>query len=124
MPAARMSMTVVLAVVWAVAGIAIAPHAFEARNLLAGQDDPIALANHAVARSLDAKMAAREIDAALAADDADLARSFLDLARETNVPVDPQLAERVERANAGAATTVRCLGDVARGGVTDPANGG
>src|SRR5262245_8551632 len=121
MPAVRMSMAVVLAVGWAVAGIAIAPRAFEARNLLAGQDDPIALADHAVARSLDAKMAAREIDAALAADDADLARSFLDLARETNVPVDPQLAERVERANAGAATTVRSLGNFARGVVTGEA---
>jgi hypothetical protein len=121
MPAVRMSMAVVLAVGWAVAGIAIAPRAFEARNLLAGQDDPIALADHVVARSLDAKMAAREIDAALAADDADLARSFLDLARETNVPVDPQLAERVERANAGAATTVRSLGNFARGVVTGEA---
>jgi len=121
MVAARIRMAVVLAVVWAIAGTAIAPRAFEARNLLAGQDDPIALADHAVARLLDARIAAREIDAALAVDDADLARSFLDLARATNVPVDPELAERVERANASAATTVRSLGSFARGVLTGEA---
>ncbi len=121
MVAARIRMAVVLAVVWAIAGTAIAPRAFEARNLLAGQDDPIALEDHAVARLLDARIAAREIDAALAVDDADLARSFLDLARATNVPVDPELAERVERANASAATTVRSFGSFARGVLTGEA---
>src|SRR6266404_8998714 len=121
MVAVRIRMAVVLAVVWAIAGTAIAPRAFEARNLLAGQDDPIALADHAVARLLDARIAAREIDAALAVDDADLARSFLDLARATNVPVDPELAERVERANASAATTVRSFGSFARGVLTGEA---
>jgi hypothetical protein len=121
MLAARTSMAVLLAVVWAVAGIAIAPRAIEAGNLLARQDDPIALADHAVARSLNAQVAAGEIDAALAVDDADLARSFLELARETNIPVDPELAERVERANAGAAATVRSLENFARGVVTGEA---
>ena len=121
MVAVRIRMAVVLAVVWAIAGTAIAPRAFEARNLLAGQDDPIALEDHAVARLLDARIAAREIDAALAVDDADLARSFLDLARATNVPVDPELAERVERANASAATTVRSFGSFARGVLTGEA---
>lgn len=121
MLAARINMAVLLAVVWAVAGIAIAPRAFEAGNLLAGQHDPIAVADHAVARSLDAETAAREIDAALAADDVDLARSFLELARETNIPVDPELAERVERASAGAAATVRSLENFARGVVTGKA---
>jgi hypothetical protein len=121
MLAARTSMAVLLAVVWAVAGIAIAPRAIEAGNLLARQDDPIALADHAAARSLNAQVAAGEIEAALAADDADLARSFLELARETNIPVDPELAERVERANAGAAATVRSLENFARGVVTGEA---
>src|SRR5260370_26132270 len=117
----RIRLPLVRAVGWRIAGTAIAPRAFEARNLLAGQDDPIALADHAVARLLDARIAAREIDAALAVDDADLARSFLDLARATNVPVDPELAERVERANASAATTVRSLGSFARGVLTGEA---
>src|SRR5262249_4004556 len=117
MLAARMSMAVLLAVVWAVAGIAIAPRAFEAQILLAGQDDPIALADHAVARSLDARTAAREIEAALAGDDANLARSVLELACEPNIQVDPQLAERVERGDDGSAATVPPLENFTRGGV-------
>ena len=124
MLAARVSVAVVLALVWAAAGIVIAPRAFEAQSLLDRQDDPIGLADHAIARLLDARTAAREIDAALAADDAHLARSFLDLARETNVPVDPELAERVEGANASAATTVRSLGSFARGVATGEAEDG
>ena len=124
MLAARLIVAVVLALVWAAAGIVIAPRAFEAQSLLDRQDDPIGLADHAVARLLDARTAAREIDAALAADDAHLARSFLDLARETNVPVDPELAERVEGANASAATTVRSLGSFARGVATGEAEDG
>ena len=124
MLAARVIVAVVLAVLWAAAGIVIAPRAFEAQSLLDRQDDPIGLADHAVARLLDARTAAREIDAALAADDAHLARSFLDLARETNVLVDPELAERVEGANASAATTVRSLGSFARGVATGEAEDG
>src|SRR5262249_9431799 len=79
------------------------------------QDDPAALADQAVARSFDAAVAAREIDAALAADDPDLAMSFLALARERDLPIDPALAERVERANAGVAIAARSLGSFARG---------
>src|SRR5262249_58467178 len=41
--------------------------------------------------------------------------SFLDLARERNLPVDPALAEKVERANAGIATAARVVGSFARG---------
>ena len=124
MLAARLIVAVVLALVWAAAGIVIAPRAFEAQSLLDRQDDPIGLADHAIARLLDTRTAAREIDADLAADDAHLARSFLDLARETNVPVDPELAERVEGANASAATTVRSLGSFARGVATGEAEDG
>jgi hypothetical protein len=118
----RIALPLVLAVGSALAALAVAPHAFEAQLLLAAQDDPAALADHAIARSFDATVAAREIDAALAANDADLARSFLDLARERNVPIDPALAEKVELANAGAATAARSLGSFARGLVTGEAD--
>jgi len=113
--AARIAVPLALAVAFAFAALAAAPRAFEAQFLLAAQDDPPALADHAVARAFDADVAAREIDAALAADDADLAMSFLDLARERNLPIDPALAEKVERANAGIATAARSLGSFARG---------
>ena len=86
-----------MAVASAIAALTLAPRAFEAGFLLSAQDDPVALADHAVARSFDATVAAREIDAALAANDADLAQSFLDLARDRNVPVDPALAAEGRR---------------------------
>src|SRR5262245_29849554 len=118
---ARIAVPFALAVALASAALAIASRAFEAHLLLAAQDDPIALADHAVARSLDATVAAREIDAALAANDADLARSFLDLARDHNVAIDPVLAERVERANAAVAVAARSVGSFARGLITGEA---
>jgi hypothetical protein len=113
--AARIAVPLALAVASPLAALAAAPRAFEAQFLLAAQDDPAALADHAVARAFDAAVAAREIDAALAVDDPDLAMSFLDLARERNVPADPALAEKVERANAGTATTTRAVRSFARG---------
>jgi hypothetical protein len=113
--AVRIAVPLALAVASALAALAAAPRAFEAQFLLAAQDDPAALADHAVARSFDAAVATREIDAALAANDADLAMSFLALARERNLPIDPALADKVERANASLATASRSLGSFARG---------
>ena len=122
MTAMRIVVPLVLAIASALAVLAIGPRAFEAQVLLAAQDDPAALADYAVARSFDATVAAREIDAALAADDADLALSFLDLAREWNVPIDPTLVEKVERANAKLAVAARSFGNFARGLVTGEAD--
>jgi hypothetical protein len=113
--AARIAVPLALAVAFALAARAAAPRAFEAQFLLAAQDDPVALSDHAVAHSFDAAVAAREIDAALAADDPDLAMSFLALARERDLPVEPALADRVERANARMATAARSFGNFARG---------
>src|SRR5262245_9244992 len=113
--AARIVVPLALAVAFALAARAAAPRAFEAQFLLAAQDDPVALSDHAVAHSFDAAVAAREIDAALAADDPDLAMSFLALARERDLPVEPALADRVERANARMATAARSFGSFARG---------
>lgn len=122
MTAVRIVVPLVLAVASALAVLAIGPRAFEAQILLAAQDDPAALADYAVVRSFDATVAAREIDAALAADDADLALSFLDLAREWNVPIDPTLVEKVERANAKLAVAARSFGSFARGLATGEAD--
>jgi hypothetical protein len=118
MTGARIAVPLGLAVALAIAALAIAPRAYEAQWLIAAQDDPAALADHAVAHSLTAAVAEREINAALAANDADLARSFLDLARDHNVPVDPALSEKVAQASAGAAGAWRSLESFARGLVT------
>jgi len=118
MPGARIAVPLGLAVVLGVAALSAVPRGYEAYALLAAADDPVALANHAVARSLNAAAAEHEIDDSLAANDANLAQSFLDLARDENVPVDPALAEKVGEASAEAASVSRSLGSFARGLVT------
>jgi hypothetical protein len=80
------------------------PRGVEAARWLAAEDDPVALANLVVDRRLDAAAAAREIEAALAAGDAELAQSFLELARERHVPVEPALAARVGAGTPAAVT--------------------
>jgi hypothetical protein len=114
MTGARIALPLALAVALGVAALALAPRGFEAQSLLAAQDDPAALADHAT-RSFDAAAATREINAALLANDPDLAQSFLELARDRNVQVDPVLAQKVELANAASATAARSLESFARG---------
>lgn len=111
----RIALPLTLACACAIAGYAVVPRGVEAGQLLYAQDDPILLADHHLARVFNADVAAREIEAALAADDADLAVSFLNLARDQNVVVDPALAARVEAANATVAATRRAATRFGRG---------
>jgi hypothetical protein len=78
-------------------GAALWPHARDAYTLLAAQDDPAVLAGARVDFALRNKPAiiAENIEAALAAEDADLANSFVELAREKNVPLGDELSKRV-----------------------------
>jgi hypothetical protein len=114
----RIAVPLGLAVVLAITALAMAPRAFEAQWLLSSQDEPAALADHAIARSFTAATAEREINAALTSNDADLAKSFLDLARDHNLKVDPALSQKVELAVAEAASTSRSLESFARGFIT------
>src|SRR5262245_49633425 len=84
-------------------------------EMLAGIDDPARIAHHAINDKFDAQVAGREIEAALAAGDADLARSFVDLAADRGVVLDPLLVERVNAATAEAATTRHKAKSFARG---------
>jgi hypothetical protein len=81
-------------------GAALWPHARDAYALLAAQDDPAALSSAQLDFALRNKPAAvaENIEAALAADDADLANSFVELAREKNVPLSDELSKRVSEA--------------------------
>jgi hypothetical protein len=115
MSRARIMVPLGLSVILAIAAIVVTPRAFEAESLLAARDDPVALADHAIARGFNAEIAQREIEAALAANDPDLAHSFLELARDQNVDVEPDLAGKVELANTGVATAARSLGSFAHG---------
>ena len=118
MTGARIAAPLTVAVALAIGALTLAPRAFEAGFLLSSRDDPVALADHAVARSFDATVAAHEIEGALAANDPDLANSFLDLARDRNVPVDAALAAKFDTANAGAASAARSVESFARGLIT------
>src|SRR5258708_5485854 len=92
---------------FAAATHAVLPRAAESFALLYAQDDPAMLADIAVAKTLSVPRAQTEIEDALAAGDVDLATSFLELARERGIAIDPQLAARVDAANETGAQVVR-----------------
>ena len=78
-------------------GAALWPHAREAGQLLAAQDDPAALADAQLNSALrnNQKIVADNIEQALAKGDADLANSFVELARAKDIPVTDDLARKV-----------------------------
>jgi hypothetical protein len=86
--------------VCALACVALWPHARDAGALLAAQDDPAELSDLQLNSALrnNADLIDRNIEAALAANDADLAGSFVDLAREKNIPLNDELSRRVSDA--------------------------
>jgi hypothetical protein len=106
------------AVALCVAAYVAVPRGVDAGRLLYAQDDPIRLADYAVEKSLSPAVARVEIENALAADDADLAGSFLALARERGIAIDPALAARVEAAGTPAAQAAHTAKSFAYGLVT------
>jgi hypothetical protein len=86
-----------------------------AGRMLVAQDDPAQLAALGLDDHFDAACAAREIDAALAANDPELADSFVELAREREIPVDPDRAAKVESAKQAAASAASTAKSFARG---------
>jgi hypothetical protein len=99
----------------AVAAWLIVPHGIEAGRWLAAGDDPVRLADLALDKSFNAAVATREIEVALAANDLELAQSFVDLARDRGVSVDPGLVARVADGTTATATTTRGVGHFVRG---------
>src|SRR5438105_4402105 len=99
----------------AAAAIYAVPRAVE---MLGGLDDPARIASHALDDRFDAAVAQREIEAALAARDADLAQSFVDLAADRHVALDPLLVDKVKSATAEAATARHKAESFARGLIT------
>jgi hypothetical protein len=106
------------AVALCVAACIAVPRGFEAARLLYAQDDPVRLADYAIEKALSPEVARVGIENALAADDADLAASFLALARDRAIAVDPPLAARVEAAGTPAAQAVHTAKSFAYGLVT------
>ena len=96
----RLGLAVAGVAVFAIACALLWPRARDAGAILAAQDDPAALADVQLNAALRNNQAviAQNIEAALAAADADLANSFVDLAREKNIPVNDELSRRVAAA--------------------------
>ena len=86
---------------------AVWPHAREAGGLLAAQDDPAELSDLEVNSALrnNQKIISQNIEQALAGGDPDLAASFVELAREKNVPLADELSSRVAAAVAAENST-------------------
>jgi hypothetical protein len=110
-----MRLLMIAAGICGIAALALLPPAIEAGWLLVVQDDPVALADRKLARSFNSEAATREIEAALAADDPELAQSFVELARDRNVAVAPELAAKVDAAVAKASSAIQTAENFTRG---------
>jgi hypothetical protein len=86
-----------------------------AHERLAAADDPVAVTDQALVANFTPDVAEREIESALASGDVDLAQSFVDLAAERNLPVDPALSEKVKAADADQHTVANTTGRFVRG---------
>jgi hypothetical protein len=87
--------------VCAVACALLWPHARDAGAILAAQDDPAELSDirlNSALRNNGGAAVEQNIEAALAANDADLAGSFVELARQKNIPLSEELLRRVSDA--------------------------
>jgi hypothetical protein len=107
-----------LAAGFALAALFCVPLALEAASLLASEDEPVAIADRALARAFDRSVALEGIEAALKAADADLARSFVELADDRRVDVPLELRQRVARAVEDANSASAAAGSFARGLIT------
>jgi hypothetical protein len=90
----RLGLAIALGLV--VAGLWVLPRALDAGRTLAAQDDPVKLTDLALERGFDETVAEREIRAALASNDPELAQSFVELARERGVSIDPALVGKAD----------------------------
>jgi hypothetical protein len=118
----RIAPVLLTAAVLAALACFVVPRGWEAATLFAIEDDPAQIASRALDQKFNAELAAREIEQALAAKDSDLAKSFVDLAADRHVALDPALVEKVNAAVAEDATTAHAAQSFALGLVTGEPN--
>ncbi|MFA6264656.1 MAG: hypothetical protein WC670_02940 [Pseudolabrys sp.] len=114
----RIAPVLVVAALLAAGAAYVVPRGIEAGHLFAIEDDPNAIADRALNAAFNSDVANREIDAALAANDSDLAKSFVDLAAERKVALEPGLADKVNVAVAEDASATHAAQSFAYGLVT------
>jgi len=103
------------AAVFAFVALLLVRGGVDVRARLIGDDDPAAITDQALERTFNRGVAEREIRSALDARDSDLARSFLALAADRGVTVDPALAENAKAASADEATFTATAGRFVHG---------
>jgi hypothetical protein len=103
------------AILFAAAAFAFVRSGIAAETRLASADDPVQISDQALDRVFNGDVATREIHAALATGDTDLAQSFLDLATDRGVAVDPALADDVKQARDKAASVTGTAGRFVKG---------
>ncbi len=110
--------------VCAVACALVLPRAHGAFAILAAQDDPAELADARINSALqnNRDVVAQNIEAGLTAGDADLANSFVELAREKNIPLSDDLSQRVSAAVTEANSSSHFASRFASGLVTGNAD--
>jgi hypothetical protein len=102
------------AVLFALAAFAIIRGGLDALARSA-EDDPVKISDQALDRTFNNDVAEREIRSALAAGDSDLARSFVDLAAERGVTIEPALADDVQSATVKAGSLANTAGRFVQG---------
>ena len=116
----RHRITPVLVIFALLAGLAcyVVPRGLDAQYLMSIEDDPAEIAGRALDEKFNADLASREIEAALVAKDSDLAQSFVDLAADRKVALDPALTAKVSAAVTEDASTRHAAQSFAMGLVT------
>ena len=107
--------SVALGALFAIAAAFFLRGGVAAHARLTAADDPIAVTDQALAATFDRDVAEREIYDALAAGDVDLAQSFVALAAERNVPIDPALADKLKETEADQHTFANTAGRFVHG---------
>jgi hypothetical protein len=102
------------AAMFALAALALVRAGMAERARLA-EDDPVKITNQALDRSFNQTVADREIRSALASGDTGLAQSFIELAGDRGVRVEPALVDEVKTASANAASLTSTAGRFVRG---------
>jgi hypothetical protein len=103
------------AAMFAAAAFVLVRGGMDAGARLAAADDPVAITDQALEHVFNRDVAEREINSALAAGDSDLAQSFLELAADRGVAVDPALADKVKQARDNAGSVTNTAGRFVRG---------
>src|SRR5215472_525948 len=101
---------VVLSALFAIAAAFFLRGGIAAHQRLTAADDPVAVTDQALAATFDRDAAEREIRNALAAGDVDLAQSFVALAAERDVPIEPALGDKLKQTEAEQRTFANTAG--------------